>query len=315
MNVSSAAQAYAAFGALLAGFAFTGVCLYFTRKPETKRVSGVNNIDVDHIAGTLFYAMTALALSSFLYSNLSGNADPRPDPHNPTAPPESPGAAEAALLPYGGVLALSVLVLFYSVTLMMLEQELGRAARHAYWVLSIAGPVVVLRFLSGSARAAQQAGCHQCDVQGLFSVTGITIMMLIALALSLLVTFVVPHFGPLRWLGSWINRRPTAPAVMVLVATASVTVEGSLYLNTRPTDYGPTDQFIYRFFWAGVAVLALFALAASYVLGPRVQENPFKHWPWGLDRVWARALACACSGWAWLWRWIAARWKDLSRQR
>jgi hypothetical protein len=151
-SVAATAGTYATFGGVLAGFAFAGLCVYLGRdhcrnddfssssapgqmddSSECRRPSGNEKsgpVEVKHIAAAVFYSMASLAISSFLYSTLAGIAD------------SSPGVAVTALLSYGIIFALSVLSLFYSVTLMMLEHPLTKdAAKHAYWVVTIAGTV------------------------------------------------------------------------------------------------------------------------------------------------------------------------------
>ena len=151
MAVASAAQAYATFGSLLTGFAFSGLSFYITRKPDPDKPR--NQTEVKGIPAAVFLAMVSLGICSFLYANLGSIAA------------FSPKAAVMALLPYGIVFALSVLSLFYTVTLMMLENLPAKdpaddaakaaakdaakdAARIAYWVVTVAGTVLVLRFLA-----------------------------------------------------------------------------------------------------------------------------------------------------------------------
>jgi hypothetical protein len=55
---------------------------------------------------------------------------------------------------------LSVLMLFYGLTLIMLEKKLTGVAAWSYWMVACAGPAVVLRFLLTAAWAARQAACH-----------------------------------------------------------------------------------------------------------------------------------------------------------
>jgi hypothetical protein len=86
--------------------------------------------------------MAPLGISTFLYANLAGDGGPVRE-----------GRDAAALLVYGVVLALSVLALFYFLTLMLFERPLTKhAAKPAFWAGTIAGSLVVLRFLAGRLR-------------------------------------------------------------------------------------------------------------------------------------------------------------------
>jgi hypothetical protein len=279
MSVASAAESYATFGGVLVGFTFSGLFIYIAREPEkawarlavTYDKDALRPIAVRDVTAAVFLSMVSLAVSSFLFSNLVGVAD------------TSPGAALTALLSYGIVFALSVLSLFYSVTLMMLEHPLTEyVAKTAYWVVTIAGTVIVLRFLAGSARVAVTYGCRHdriCKPVGVLSTKGIILTLLIA---ALLCVLSAMHLQPpkppeesqfrrlKRKVGFLVNH-PSWPPGFVFIATAFVTTSESVYLSTRDPSYAPSASFIYWSYAASIFLVAVFAFACGRVVSPRAR--------------------------------------------
>lgn len=296
MNAASIAVAYATFGGLLVGFAFTGLCLYLQGEERKSRVEFLvprgwtpvilAPVKVSSVAATAFYAMTSLGMSTFLYSNLAGDDDPTVQ-----------GRDVAAMLPYGALLALSVLSLFYFVTLMMLRlPSTVEAAKPAFWAATIAGSVVVLSFLAGSARDALCAKtiiaqaeigtstskktvplCHPVWV---FSFPSIAVILLAAAILFWVIvqTRVLESRG-IAVVLAWCANRPTAPPQGVFIVTFIMTAWVSVFMNTRPggyvagPPYTPHNWLVYAGFGAGVLFVALFALGSGCVVYPRVQRN------------------------------------------
>ena len=238
MAVASTAQAYATFGGLLTGFAFSGLSVYISRAVKQAEIPQAityasdmrRPIVVKDVAVAVFLAMVSLAISSFLYANLAGVAD------------ANPGAAIAALLSYGIVFALSVLSLFYAVTLMMLEHPLTKyAAKTAYWVVTIAGTVIVLRFLASTASAVAVYRCQHvknCEPSGVLSPWGIILTLLIATSLSMLTAMELQQHEPVGRIGALTNH-PAWPPGVVFLATVFVTTSESVYLSTRGHSYVP----------------------------------------------------------------------------
>jgi hypothetical protein len=223
LNVAATAGAYATFGGVLAGFAFAGLCVYLGRDKsggddcrastsapgqvgESDGNEKLRPVEVKHVTVAVFYSMASLAISSFLYSTLAGVAS------------SSPGAAATAFLSYGIVFALSVLSLFYSVTLMMLEHPLTKdAAKHGYWVVTIAGTIIVLRFLAEAARDAFLERCaNACRSPGILSWPGIVLTLLVAAALAVLITMELRDYDPTGKLGK-LKHYPTAAPMVVFL--------------------------------------------------------------------------------------------------
>jgi len=61
-------------------------------------------------------------------------------------------------VPYGVAFGLSVLMLFYSLTLIMLKQ-CSSLASWSYWIVACVGPAVVLRFLLVAAAQSDAVNC------------------------------------------------------------------------------------------------------------------------------------------------------------
>jgi hypothetical protein len=267
MAVASAAQAYATFGSLLTGFAFSGLSIYITRKPDPDTAH--NQTEIKGIPTAVFLAMVSLGICSFLYANLGSIAA------------FSPKAAVMALLPYGIVFALSVLSLFYTVTLMMLENlpaedTAKEAARIAYWVVTVAGTVLVLRFLADAAREAVRSSCQPpptpCTLPGVLSPWGIALTLLIAASLSVIFTMKLQASEP-RWMIGELTNHPAWPPGFVFAATVLVTTTGSVYLSTRGPSYRPSGWLIFPSYAACILLVALFALACGRVVAPRAEVS------------------------------------------
>ncbi len=144
-------QMYANLAAVLAGFALAGLVLYLERQ---RRDDGETTVERSSAASpqvittTLFYSMAALTTCAFLYSTLAG------EPH------DSARAAIGRML-YGIVFGLSVLSLFFALVLVMLGHPVTQAAaRRTSWVVVVAGPAIVFRFLASAAGDAWALGCR-----------------------------------------------------------------------------------------------------------------------------------------------------------
>jgi hypothetical protein len=276
MAVASSAQAYATFGGLLTGFAFSGLSFYITRKPGQETGSHKEHYrpEVKSIPAAVFLAMVSLGICSFLYANLGSVAS------------TTPRAAIMALLPYGIVFALSVLSLFYTVTLMMLENLPAKdAARIAYWVVTVAGTVLVLRFLAGTVREAVMSRCPAppgplgpptppiaCTLPGVLSSWGICLTLLAAASLSVIFTMKLQESEPRGVIGELTNH-PALPPGFVFIATVVVTTTVSVHLSTRSSPYKPPEWLIYPGYAACILFVALFALACGRVVAPRAEVS------------------------------------------
>ncbi len=150
---AQSAQAYAWFAGILAGFAFAGLAVYLGRNSDNSANSGACPT-VTQVAATLFYAMASLTICTFLYISLRGD-------------PNYYRVILAALV-YGPALGLSVLSLFYSMLLMFLEHNaIKEAARYLPLVVTIAGPILVIRFLAYHSYWTLRARCSQPDAPDL----------------------------------------------------------------------------------------------------------------------------------------------------
>lgn len=270
VDIAATATAYSTFGGVLAGLAFAGLCVYLSRGRDaanTAKDSG--DIEVKHVTAAVFYAMVSLAISAFLYANLAGVAQ-----SDQTAALTDQRAAVTALLSYGIVFSLSVLSLFYAVALMTLENPLTKdVARHAYWAVTIAGTVIVLRFLAETARDALIARCGNiCGAKSILSPWGIGLTLIIAVSLSVFITIVLLEREPKGNLGK-LKHYPTAAPLVVFIAAVFVTTTQSLYLNTRDQSYRPSLGFIYVSYAASIFLITLFATACGRVVVPRAAVN------------------------------------------
>lgn len=262
--LGSITSSYATLAGVLAGFSLTALAVYLGWRPES--VCGSQQPEGDiagpKVVASLFYAMASLAMCSFLYASV---ASPMFDVGR---------RASAELLLYGIIFGLSVLALFYSLTLMAYENVRTReAARYAYWVVVIAGPIVILRFLMDAANNTFQAMClPRCIVP---SWSPPVIAEVVLLGLLLVFSAAITVLRVLHWWTSTqkivegLYRHPALPSVIVFVLSTCVTV-GSL-LVTAEINFSPSSLYAEVILCAGFALLALFALACGCVVGPRVQ--------------------------------------------
>jgi hypothetical protein len=290
-DVASLSGSYAAFGGVLVAFSLAGLFWYLTdghtrgrareqddtgkgkaARPaaEEKAAPGQSarrrraDIGVRHVTVTVLYAMASLTMTSFLYANLSGEAAPQAS-HNG----QSPAWAVAALLPYGVAFGLSVLMLFYGLTLIMLEQSRKQEAAWSYWVVACAGPAVVLRFLLTAGAEARRAICN-CTPGGWLSTWAIFWIVLgsVVLAAALMLLGLEWRFS--WWLPKFLGNRPAFPAAVVFGLVSLMTALGSLYFSGRGYTYSPGIGSVYASLWVAVGAVTLFALACGCVIGIRV---------------------------------------------
>lgn len=274
-GLSSTASSYSSFAGILAGFSFAALAIYLGWRPEEKekekegepspaqgKDSSNEDVQGTTVAAALFYAMASLVMCSFLYASLNAQAS------------DVQKRVPAELLLYGVIFGLSVLALFYALTLMMYERSHTRdAARYAYWVVVIAGPIVVLRFLIDAANSTWHVKCAPTCPPETWSAPVILglVFLVVLLALSVVITtFRLLHWwAATRWLLKLLYRHPTVPTVAVFVLATCVTV-GSL-LITVPTQFVPSGFFTLASLIIGFLFLVLFALACGCVVGPRVE--------------------------------------------
>lgn len=263
LDITAMATAYSTIGGALAGFAFTGFCVYLSRgREDDDATEDTGDIKVKHVAVAIFYAMISLAISSILYANLSGVAE------------SDPKAAVTALLSYGIILSLSILSLFYSVALMALEHRPTKdITKHIYWAVTIAGTVIALRFLAEMARDALMIRCRNiCGASSILSPWGIELTLLIAASLSVLITIELLEREPIGKFGK-LRDHPAAAPLLVFIAVVFVTTIHSLYLNTRNESYTSSPWIIYVSYATSIFLVTLFAVACGRVVAPRAEVN------------------------------------------
>jgi hypothetical protein len=259
---AGAAGAYASFSGVLAGFSFAGLSLYLAEsEPGGTEKKGLDEVEPPihcrDVAATIFYAMASLAMTSFLYASMEGEAA--------TPVGTSPPAwVMAALLPDGVVLGLSVLVLFYGLTLVMLEQSLKSAAKWAYWAVEIAGLAVVLRFLLETA--ADEETAVSGSASGILSPWGSFWTVLGAVLLAVLLSLT-----GLNWVSGLRDRlrdHPTAPALVVFAIATVITAFVPLYDSGQR--HLQSGVVIAAGTTLAIVAVVVFSLACGCVIRPRV---------------------------------------------
>jgi hypothetical protein len=270
-DLSSTASSYSSFAGILAGFSFAALAIYLGWRPEVTQagpapVPGAG-ARADEVQGTavatgLFYAMASLVMCSFLYASL-------------TVPmSDQAQRIPTELLVYGVVFGLSVLVLFYALTLMMYERSHTRqAARYAYWVVVLAGPLVVLRFLMDVANSVWDVQCApDCSPSFWTPPVQAGVIFLVVL---LVLTVVVTVLRMLDWWDythrklKWLYEHPMFPTVVVFAVTTGVTIL-SLVI-TVPVSFVSSRPVALWMLCIAFVFLTLFALACGCVIGPRVE--------------------------------------------
>jgi hypothetical protein len=287
MDLSSIASAYAAFGGTLAAFAFGGLSFYVTRPLEPRARNEVDvvikpdgepaflgSIKESIVAASGFYAMASLGISTFLYAHLAGEGGAAPK-----------GQAETALLVYGVVLALSVLALFYFMTLILFEHSLTRlAARSAFWAGTFAGSVVVWRFLASSAQAAMSTRCrphHSCRLGWAYTTGHIAILVVVIAAFFAVITLTRVLEAPgLNGCVKFFSRHPSFPSACVFLTAVAVAVLESLYLDSRlGRKYVPSSIFINVVYIIGSFLVMIFGVGSGSVIYPRVHSTRLTNVP------------------------------------
>jgi hypothetical protein len=209
---------------------------------------------VDDIAAALFYSMAALAVCAFLYASLGGE-------------PADKGRGPTAMVLYGVVFGLSVLSLFYAIALMLAEHEDVRpAAMHAYWVVAVAGPIIIMRFLVTAVYTAWKFRCPS----GCGSSWPLPIGVGVVLLVVLLVMSVFARQGQVKWR----RRRESAedgrvwPVKWVFWVTVIVALV-SLTITTQRPEFVFHPLVSYVFLLLGSVALGGFSIACGTVFSAR----------------------------------------------
>jgi hypothetical protein len=269
-DVASAAGSYATFGFLLVGFAFNSLFHYLTDRQEQDVPPGPppppgvpRLIRKRDVKVAMLYAMASLLLTSFLYLELAGEAAPS------GTPAVSPPWTAAALVPYGVAFGLSVLMLFYSLTLIMLRQA-SPLASWSYWVVACVGPAVVLRFLLAAAAQARAVNCA-CLPGWPLSRWGILATVALTAGGAAVIMLTGLDWSPAReLLRTPLMNRPAVPSVLVFAGVAVMTGLLSVYFTGHGSSYRVNSWVVTLSAWIAVGAVFLFALSCGCVIGPRV---------------------------------------------
>jgi hypothetical protein len=265
-------QTFAAFAGILTGFCFTAFVSYLTGTSNASETSPQNDGSWRHeafpsrsrigrgdVAVTLFLTAISLGMCTFLYVNFVSHA-------------EDKELASTALLLYGVAFGLSVMTFFYTLTLMMFERSIPQpATEYAYWVVVVAGPAMIFRFLASTANNTLHIRCPTCSAP-LLSQLGIEFMLFFIVGISILITLsgLMRRASGLIGIRIFLGRSPTAPGAIVFLFVFSTVTVVSLYLTTRNEHYTPPQWFTYGSLGVGSLILILFALTCGCVVGSRV---------------------------------------------
>jgi hypothetical protein len=266
-NAGPIAGSFAAIATSLSGFAVAALIVFLSRQAATaSRRDGPESSSPDTlvqgIASAIFYAMTSLAICSFLYAGLSGEK-------------EGTSRGAAGMMLFAPVLALSVLALFYALLLMMTENILTRpAVKYGFWVLVLAGPVVVMRFLASIALIARRPG--DCSLWfGLNPVAFGTGLLILVAGISAWVAWLgrpdtvrsvqASADGLVSRMVTALASRPNSPARMVFWLTFAVAVF-SLVVSAQKPEFALPGWVSYLMLLAVAVVLAVFSVMCAAAL-------------------------------------------------
>ncbi len=270
-NPALSAGVYAAFGMFLAGVAVTCVVIYLGQQRARDgnihklEAAGQSEVEVKgeyatsgNITASLLYAIAGLVACSFLYGSLSGHGQSE--------------AASIVMILNGAVFGLSVLSLFYSLTLMMLQNPATKhAARPAYWIVVSVGPALVMRFQSSASFHGWQIQCDRVKCEWSWwsspAAIGLGLVLLLLIASVVIARVEIPEGGRLEQLRDKLAQNVVlAPAIAFWLAAG--TIIASLLVTT--TEIMTNAFFNYGVQALAFVVLAGFAIACSCVIGSRL---------------------------------------------
>jgi sulfite exporter TauE/SafE len=269
-------DSFAQIAGWLAGIAAAGIIVYLTRQPAAmpqdeeaigrigpgpgQRLSSSalerQPVGSRHVVRTLFFAMSGLAICSFLYASAVDDA-------------VTPGRLAVEIMFYSAALGTSVLALFYGVALMMLEHKVTRdAALSASWVLVVVGPAVVIRFVAGGAYEAWRMNSPSETSWSSPLPWGSAYAVSLALGSLWVVSRGMPT-RPLRWLRDRLRARPATPAVAAFVCTTVGMVLSGVTFPTS-SEFQPHPSLSWFALILGIVVVTYFAFACVSVLEERI---------------------------------------------
>lgn len=259
-NVADPAGQFTTLAELLATLAFTVLVLYLARQdigvdPGQVDNKAVENVDLrrrDEVAASLFCAMIALIICTILYATLSGDCG------------SSRGIL--GLFVYGVLLGLSILALFYTLTLLAVDQ-LTLVSRVGYVGIVSIGPALVIRFTAPVASAAVDKGAGYATIRNIG--WGI---MLIYLLLTLWALARSAHRKDrqkslqkkLHRLLPEKIRQTMAPPVFTF-AMATLVGAFSIAITGQSDSFTPPKLLVWVLWMISVASLGFFSLVSTYI--------------------------------------------------
>ncbi|MGH8877396.1 MAG: hypothetical protein ACRD0P_08660 [Stackebrandtia sp.] len=302
-NPGPAAQTYSELAAVLAGFAFAALILYLGSQRSSSDSNSPDSAPPDslpyaavtprRVVISLFYAMSALTISSFLYGRLASEST-------------ASGRTYLVFALYGVVLALAVLSLFYALNLVMVvtRKETREAAEQTRWVVAAVGPAVVISLLADLLASAWDYGCQEpCSAWqsprwwgfGLalvFLIIGLWTTVQTLRTLKNFIGDLVTWVLRLPWIkrgADAFQRHPQIPGLIAIIFAALVGI-ASLWVRGTPDGYNPS-HWTHALLVVTALVLGLFAFAAATVLD-QASSQPVR----SRDGRWRKSNRPAASG-------------------
>ncbi|MEU5725022.1 hypothetical protein ABZ783_24795 [Micromonospora sp. NPDC047738] len=253
MQTEALAGAYAQVAGLLAGFAFVCLANYLG---SDRRRTNTSSADVlgRRISVTLFSAFAALVLISVLYALLTGEGD-------------ATARANTGIVIIGLPFGLSVLTLFFALTLMATERDFNEMIRLGRVLVVIVGPAIVhLRLMNALSVLETKATAQPSPYQ-----------LGIALVVALLMVSSVAYLTTKTNRDDQHRQKP-------LIATAATTHAGLLiavaaaflasFVAAQPEAYKPARVTLYVIAIAAFVLLAAFATCAAWAIRDATAATP-----------------------------------------
>jgi hypothetical protein len=261
IDIAKLSGFYAQMTGFLAGFAFTAMVVLLNPGAEDKRTRDEKTPD-NGVLLTLFVALTAMVITTLVYSVLAGED---------IAEARGRAATEELVnaIPFG----LAVIMLFHGVTLLM--HTSGRVDRTTILVGRIVTVVVIpalaMYYIANgasdtdSARAALDGTCATIRIDGLG--VALTVILVIVLAASLL-----SRFQPERWQRRAREHRDAVPVAVLVVTVATALVAGEL--STRSRQFLVSPMILNAYLVATFALLLFIGLALALGMPERDDSPP-----------------------------------------
>ncbi|NES28076.1 hypothetical protein GCE86_09005 [Micromonospora terminaliae] len=245
LPTSDLANAYAQVAGILAGFAFVSLGNYLASGQRSSEEDS-EGVLVRRISTTLFSAFAALVLISVLYALLTGEKD-------------GTTRANTALIIAGLPFGLSVLTLFFALTLMASDRGFKEVVRLGLILVVLIGPAIVhLRLMNALAAVDPRSNER---LSPFYVGIRLTVVLMIAASAA--------------WaMASWRRRRRgdhTAPIATLATSHASlVTAVVAAVLSSvviaKPEAYRPPRVMLYLIAVGMFLLLAVFATCAALAI-------------------------------------------------